>query len=216
MQRDQAHRTNELLERIAKALEKGNTTKAVELSGENTGLLNAKAILDSVKVITDDYASKHPVDKLQGDDCKSETMYDCPCASCKENPTTTWSNKDLHDLKLHTDEGPDSDYDDDIHNDYLSDLVKDMNQIEYSNFHREESLSFAQDDAASMTNFIFGLEYEECLGAIKKALFISGDDDYVENYLGDDKKATNYVKDVLEHRSQDYDVDKCDDDCNKF
>ena len=66
MQRDQAHRTNELLERIAKALEVGNVTKAKEISGENTRELTAKAILDSVKVITDDYASKHPVDKLQG------------------------------------------------------------------------------------------------------------------------------------------------------
>ena len=58
MQRDQAHRTNELLERIAKALEVGNVTKAKEISGENTGELTAKSILDSVKVITDDYASK--------------------------------------------------------------------------------------------------------------------------------------------------------------
>ena len=66
MQRDQAHRTNELLERIAKALEVGNITKAKEISGENTGELTAKAILDSVKVITDDYGNPHPVDKLQG------------------------------------------------------------------------------------------------------------------------------------------------------
>ena len=44
-------------------------------------------------------------------------------------------------------------------------------------------------------------------------MFISGDDDYVENYLGDEERATNYVKDVLEHRSDDYDADNCDDDC---
>jgi len=59
-------RMNYHLSDIADALHKGNTTKAVELSGENTGLLTTKSILDSVKVITDDYDSKHPVEKLQG------------------------------------------------------------------------------------------------------------------------------------------------------
>ena len=119
----------------------------------------------------------------------------------KDIPGFEGTLESLHDLKLHyTDEGPDSDYDDDVHNDYLNDLVTDMNQIEYSNFHRDLSLSFAQDDAASMTNFIYELEYEECLGAIKKALFISGDEDYVKNYLGDEERATNYVKDVLAHK----------------
>ena len=65
MDRDQAHKQLELLKRIADALEKGNTTKAVELSGERNKDLSSKAILDVVKNITDDYASKHPVDKLQ-------------------------------------------------------------------------------------------------------------------------------------------------------
>ena len=63
---DDVSKIKETLKRIADALEAGNVTKAKEISGENTGLLSAKAILDSVKVITDDYASKHPVDKLQG------------------------------------------------------------------------------------------------------------------------------------------------------
>ena len=228
MQRDQAHTQNELLRRIAVALEKGNVTKAVELSGQRNTELSANGVLDVVKNITDDYASKHKdipgfegtLDALENltnmteardyyrekynaalDKCKSDTMYDCPCSSCEENPTTTFSNKELHEGKLHTDDGYQED--DIVHNDYLNDLVTDMNQIEYSNFHRDLSLSFAQDGAASMTNFIYELEYEECLGAIKKALFISGDDDYVKNYLGDEKRATNYVKDVLEHRSQD-------------
>ena len=63
---DDVSKIKETLKRIAEALEAGNVTKAKAISGENTGLLSAKAILDSVKVITDDYASKHPVDKLQG------------------------------------------------------------------------------------------------------------------------------------------------------
>ena len=58
MDRDQAHTQNELLKRIAIALEKSNVTKAVELSGQRNKELSAKGILDSVKVITDDYASK--------------------------------------------------------------------------------------------------------------------------------------------------------------
>ena len=87
---DDVSKIKETLKRIAEALEAGNVTKAKAISGENTGLLTVKAILDSVKVITDDYASKkdipptitndvpgfegtldalhniHPVDKLQG------------------------------------------------------------------------------------------------------------------------------------------------------
>ena len=134
MQRDQAHRTNELLERIAKALEK-NTANVV---------------------------------------------YNGELKNTNDIPGFEGTLKDLHDLKLHTDEGTDSDYDDDIHNDYLNDIVQGMNQIEYSNFHRDLSLSFAQNDAVSMTNFIYELEYEECLGAIKTALLITGDSDYVK------------------------------------
>ena len=68
MDRDQAHKQLELLKRIAVAIEKGNTTKAVELSGDRNSELTAKGILDVVGKITDDYASKHPVDKLQGND----------------------------------------------------------------------------------------------------------------------------------------------------
>ena len=48
MQRDQAHRTNELLERIAKALEKD-----VKYKVKNNQLV--PDILDTVKKITDDY-----------------------------------------------------------------------------------------------------------------------------------------------------------------
>ena len=174
MQRDQAHRTNELLERIAKALEK-NTANVV---------------------------------------------YNGELKNTNDIPGFEGTLKDLHDLKLHTDEGPDSDYDDDIHNDYLNDIVQGMNQIEFLQFHNEMSFSFASNDAMEMSNAIYELEYEECLGAIKKALFISGDSEYVEavECSGFDKErkdelAKEYVENILKHQSDDYDVDNCDDDC---
>ena len=162
MQRDQAHRTNELLERIAKALEK-NTANVV---------------------------------------------YNGELKNTKDIPGFEGTLEDLHNLKLHTDEGPDSSYDDDIHNDYLNDLVADMNQIEYSNFHRDLSCSFAQNDATEMTNFIYELEYEECLGAIKTALLIKGDNDYVDavECSGFDKErkdelAREYVIDLIKEEN---------------
>ena len=68
MQRDQAHRTNELLERIAVALEKNNKKESIhpvdKLQGNNDipgfeGTLDALDVLCDIKTITDDYASKH-------------------------------------------------------------------------------------------------------------------------------------------------------------
>ena len=68
MQRDQAHRTNELLERIAIALEKNNKKESIhpvdKLQGNNDipgfeGTLDALDVLCDIKTITDDYASKH-------------------------------------------------------------------------------------------------------------------------------------------------------------
>ena len=67
MQRDQAHKTNELLERIAVALEKNNKTESIhpvdKLQGNNDipgfeGTLDALDVLCDIKTITDDYASK--------------------------------------------------------------------------------------------------------------------------------------------------------------
>ena len=136
MQRDQAHRTNELLERIAIALEKNNkkeTATTKDIPGFE-GVLND---LDNLYQPNDPY------------------------------------NSDYVSTRKAILEQQDKD-DDDTHNDYLSDLVKDMTQEQYAEFHRKESLSFAQDDAASMTNFIYSLEYEECLGAIKQAQAIIG------------------------------------------
>jgi hypothetical protein len=115
----------------------------------------------------------------------------------------------LTDIKTITDEYASNKEDDSIHNDYLNEIVTNMNQIEYSNFHRDLSCSFAQNDATEMTNFIYELEYEECLGAIKTALFIKGDSDYIESVhtsnlgLGYneetiDKLAKDYIEDVLD------------------
>ena len=165
MERDQAQKQLELLKRIAVALEKSKAVTHADVHNAKynndipgfEGTLDALGVLCDIRTITDEYALHNNLGT---------------------------SNKELHDLKLHTDEGESCD-DDGVHNDYLNDIVTDFTQLEYSNFHRELSLSFAQDDAASMTNFIFGLEYEECLGAIKQALHITGETDIAER-IGSD------------------------------
>ena len=89
--------------------------------------------------------------------------------------------------------------DDDVHNDYLNDLVQGMNQIEYLNFHNDMSFSFASNDSTAMSDAIYELEYEECLGAIQTALFITGDSDYIA-YAGGDKEAgRNFVIETLKN-----------------
>ena len=98
---------------------------------------------------------------------------------------------------------------DSIHNDYLNDLVQGMNQIEYLNFHNDMSFSFASNDSTAMSDAIYELEYEECLGAIQRALLITGDSDYIEavecsnlglgyNEETIDKLAKDYIEDVLD------------------
>ena len=167
MERDQAHRTNELLERIAKALEK-NTANVV-YNGE----------LKNTKDIPGFEGTLDALDNLTNLDKEYECCDDDTPCSCKE--------------------------DDDVHNDYLNDLVQGMNQIEYLQFHSSMSFSFASNDANEMSNAIYQLEYEECLGAIKTALFIKGDSDYIESVecSGFDKErkdelARDYVKDRLD------------------
>ena len=177
---DDVSKIKETLKRIADALEAGNVTKAKEISGENTGLLSAKAILDSVKVITDDYASKHPVDKLQGAKIIpltitneiSESDLQLKDDEYFDNNLGT-SNKELHELKLHTDEGQSCD-DDIVHNDYLIDLVQEMNKEQYIEFC--QAMSYANYDLKVVKHSCYELEYEECLDAIKQALAIIGDD----------------------------------------
>ena len=97
----------------------------------------------------------------------------------------------------------DKEYDFDVHNDYLNDLVQGMNQIEYLNFHNEMSFSFASNDSTAMSDAIYELEYEECLGAIQKALFITGDEDYVSvvastGGIAPDWAGRKYVKELIE------------------
>ena len=113
------------------------------------------------------------------------------------------SSKELHEQKLHTDEGEQED--DTIHNDYLEEIVKDMNHIQYLNFHHEMAFGFPSSDTAALSQHIYELEYEEVLGAIKQALFIKGDSDYIESVECSgfdkdrkDKLAKDYIEDVLD------------------
>ena len=75
--------------------------------------------------------------------------------------------EDLHNIKLHTDEGPQDD--DNIHNDYLIDLVKDMSKDQYVKFYLDMDFGFALSDTAAFNNHIYELEYEEVLDCIKSA-----------------------------------------------
>ena len=86
----------------------------------------------------------------------------------------------------------------DVHNDYLNDLVQGMNQIEFLQFHSSMNFSFASNDSTAMSDAIYELEYEECLGAIRKALFITGDSDYIAYAGGDEEAGRNFVKQLLE------------------
>ena len=67
----------------------------------------------------------------------------------------------------------------DVQNDYLNDLVQGMNQIEFLQFHNQMNFSFASNDSTAMSNAIYELEYDECLGAIEAALLTIGDRDYI-------------------------------------
>ena len=105
----------------------------------------------------------------------------------------------------------DEEYDFDVHNDYLNDLVQGMNQIEYLNFHNDMSFSFASNDSTAMSDAIYELEYEECLGAIQKALFITGDNDYVNviastGGIASDVAGRKYVEELLENKDKDFEA----------
>jgi hypothetical protein len=101
------------------------------------------------------------------------------------------------------DECTHNDEDDAIHNDYLNDLVQNMNHTEYLNFHHDMAFGFASSDAAALTQHIYELEYEECLGAIQRALLITGDEDYVSAVastggIAPDWAGRKYVKELIE------------------
>ena len=149
----------------------------------------AKEVLDAVKVITDDYASKENLTNMTDARDYYKEKYE--------------SLKELHELKLHTDEGPQDD--DHIHNEYLEEIVKDMNHIQYLNFHHEMAFGFPSSDTAALSQHIYELEYEEVLGAIKTALLIKGDSDYIESVECSgfdkdrkDKLAKDYIEGVLD------------------
>jgi hypothetical protein len=168
MQRDQAHRTNELLERIAIALEKNNKVSKNELVDATT-----KDIPGFEGVLND-------LDNLYQPNTLSDK---CLAANCDGDECT------------HNDE------DDAIHNDYLNDLVQNMNHTEYLNFHHDMAFGFASSDTAALNNHIYELEYEECLDAIKRALLITGDSDYIAYAGGDEEAGRNFVKQLLENES---------------
>ena len=107
--------------------------------------------------------------------------------------------------------------DDNVHNDYLNDLVQGMNQIEYLQFHNQMNFSFASNDSTAMSDAIYELEYEECLGAIQRALLITGDSDYIEavecsnlglgyNKETKDELARKYVEELLENKDKDFEA----------
>jgi hypothetical protein len=91
--------------------------------------------------------------------------------------------------------------DDDVQNDYLNDLIQNMNHIQYLNFHHDMAFGFASSDTAALNNHIYELEYEECLDAIKRALLITGDSDYIAYAGGDEEAGRNFVKQLLENES---------------
>ena len=165
MQKDQVHKTNELLERIAIALEKNNAN--VLYNGE----------LKNIK--------------------------DIPLTVTNEIPGFEGTLDELDNIKL-------TNHDDDTHNDYLNDLVQGMSQMEFLQFHSQMEFSFASNDSTAMSDAIYELEYEECLGAIRQAFFIKGDDDYVEaiECSGFDKEkkdvlARDYVIDLVKENTTD-------------
>ena len=172
MQSPQDNRTNELLERIAIALEKNTANVVYNGELKNTkdipgfeGTLDALDVLCDIKTITDEYSQSN----------------EALIARHKNKLSSEFSNKELHEQKLHTDEGEQED--DTIHNDYLNEIVEDMNHIEYLGFCHE--MGYVSNDATIVTININELEYEECLGAIKKALFITGEYD-IEERIGKD------------------------------
>ena len=92
----------------------------------------------------------------------------------------------------------DEEYDFDVHNDYLNDLVQGMNQIEYLQFHSQMNFSFASNDSTAMSNAIYELEYDECLGAIEAALLCTGDSNYISAVkCTPDGEGRKYVIDLI-------------------
>ena len=209
MQRDQAHRTNELLERIAIALEKNNKKE------------------NGAKVLVDEIGTNN-INEIPGFEGTLDQLNDL-CNIRKDN---TLSDKCLA-ANCDGDECTHNDYEDEeindpwnVHNDFLNDLVQNMNHIEYLNFHHDMAFGFASSDTAALNNHIYELEYEECLDAIQRALLITGDSEYIAYAGGDEEAGRNFVKERIkqENTTDPYADDPnlevqmnqdecCDDDC---
>jgi hypothetical protein len=159
------------LEKIANALDTPNVVYNGELKNTKDipgfeGTLDALDVLTDIKTITDDYASKENLANMTEARDYYKEKYENTLTPTSDNPDPAGYE--------------DKDYDDDIHNDYLNDLVQDMNHIEYLNFHHEMAFGFPSSDTAAITQHIYDLEYEECLGAIQTALLTTGNSDYVK------------------------------------
>ena len=103
-----------------------------------------------------------------------------------------------------------------VQNDYLNDLIQNMNHIEYLNFHHDMAFGFASSDAAALTQHIYDLEYEECLGAIQRALLITGDSDYIAYAGGDEEAGRNFVKERIKQENTTNDPYTYDNDLNEY
>ena len=166
------------LKKIANALETNvpTTPKPKDIPGFE-GTLDALDVLCDIKTITDEYATLNQSNEALIARHKNKL------SSEFHNDLGT-SNKELHDLKLHTDEGKSCD-DDHVHNDYLNDLVTDMTKEQYVKFFLDMDFGFALSDTSAFKQHCYVLDYEECLDAIKSALHITGENDIVER-IGSD------------------------------
>ena len=159
----------ESLKKIANTLEKGKAVTHADVHNAKynndipgfEGTLDALDVLCDIKTITDEYATLNQSNEALIARHKNKL------SSEFHNDLGT-SNKELHDLKLHTDEGKSCD-DDHVHNDYLTDLVKEMTKEQYVKFFLDMDFGFALSDTAAFNNHIYELDYEEVLDCIKSA-----------------------------------------------
>ena len=166
MQRDQAQKQLELLKRIAVALEKSKAVTHADVHNAkyNKDIPGFEGTLDELDNLDSDFDNN-----------------------------VNLSNKELHEGKLHTDDGYQDD--DNIHNDYLIDLVKDMSKEQYVKFYLDMDFGFALSDTVSFNNHIYDLGYDEVLDCIKSALKITGETDIEERIENDIKYTDDYTYD---------------------
>ena len=141
-------------------------------------------------------------------------------ATTKDIPGFEGVLNDLDNLYQPTSSNPDpagyGNEDDDVQNDYLNDLVKGMNHIQYLNFHHDMAFGFASSDTAALNNHIYDLEYEECLDAIKRALLITGDSEYIADAGGAEEAGRNFVIERIKQENTTNDPYTYDNDLNEY